>query len=580
MAIGIVYWGSYPGEFIEEVMSVLLLQERPKAQHRRPNQGDGGVDVFEPVDGGYHVFQIKRFTEKLSPEDRYKIKKSLESVKTNPRLDGPVVAWSLVIPLDANSDEEAWFRELTAEAGFDCDWKGLTFWQSEASKYSYVIDYFFENGKERLEQKVRTLAQLLGRPSDPVRPVDVVKSLGDLHHELKFADPYYRYDLRITTTPPPVDAQAAMSSTLPVEDGTFVTVDAYARFPQAVVDRPMGGKFTFTVFDPEAGVDIRDAFEAHQDYGTSFEIPPEAVRDASFNAPGGFNTSPNESSAWQIKIGAGAPRPDMPLWADIVVFAEDGTTSLGSALLPVATLSKGQKGLELRAWDPGEHLRLELRFPLPGAGAGRVECSIALEGVPGSPIAIVGPAYCLVANMRQPHSLRIRLRNAFTVLHDGGMSLGECPLVDWESGLFHLGLLEELQDYTSTPLVWAASQDEWQSVRRAAALLRGETYTFEEHWTGSVAGANDQLAAMREFIETEGSYGENGPLTLTNGGNEVLVGLCQIQCVGGRIVNIEDLPDDRVRVTFEGDSILESGSPLPANPEPPTAEEGNEESQI
>ena len=40
--------------------------------HRRPSQGDGGVDVYEPVVGGYHVFQIKRFTESLSSGDKTK----------------------------------------------------------------------------------------------------------------------------------------------------------------------------------------------------------------------------------------------------------------------------------------------------------------------------------------------------------------------------------------------------------------------------------------------------------------------------------------------------------------------------
>jgi hypothetical protein len=91
MPIGPVHWGSYPGELIEDVMAVLLLQGRSRSQHRRPSQGDRGVDVYEPVVGGYHVFQIKRFTESLSSGDKTKISASLERVKTNPRLDGPVM---------------------------------------------------------------------------------------------------------------------------------------------------------------------------------------------------------------------------------------------------------------------------------------------------------------------------------------------------------------------------------------------------------------------------------------------------------------------------------------------------------
>ena len=97
----------------------------------------------------------------------------------------------------------------------------------------------------------------------------MVTSLGDLHRELNRTDPYYRYDLRVTAAPPPEDRRAVLTSTIPLENGTFVSIDVYARFPQAVVDQPIGGKFTFTVFDEDAGLDIRDAFQAHQDYGAS-----------------------------------------------------------------------------------------------------------------------------------------------------------------------------------------------------------------------------------------------------------------------------------------------------------------------
>jgi hypothetical protein len=281
--------------------------------------------VVEPVEGGYHVYQIKRFSTALKPRDRSHIVESLERVKTDPRLDRRVVQWSLVMPLDPTSGDEEWFRRIIRDAGFVCDWKGLTFWHSESAKYPFVIDYFLENGKERLEGKVRTLAQLLGHPTDPVRPVDVVASLSDLHQELNRTDPYYRYDFRVAAAPPPADPRAVLTSTIPVENGTFVTIDVYAKFSQAVVDHPISGSFTFAVFDQEAGIDLRDAFQAHQDYGRAFEIPAAAVRAATFNAPGGFSSS-SESSAFQIKIGVPAMRPTFPVWADLEVLTEEGTT--------------------------------------------------------------------------------------------------------------------------------------------------------------------------------------------------------------------------------------------------------------
>ncbi|MCU1491812.1 MAG: hypothetical protein JWM85_3217 [Acidimicrobiaceae bacterium] len=574
MTVGPVHWGSYPGELIEDVMAVLLLQERPTAQHRRPSQGDGGVDVYEPVAGDYHVFQIKRFTESLSANDKAKIAESLERVKINPRLDGPVVQWSLVIPLNPTSGDDEWFNELTADAGFACDWRGLTFWHSEASKYWFVISYFLENGKAELEAKVRTLAQLLGRPTDPVRPVDVVTSLGDLHQELNRTDPYYRYDLRVTSARPSVDPQAVMTTTMPVENGSFVTVDVYARFPQAVLDRPIGGNFTFAVLDQEAGVDLRDAFQAHQDYGTAFEIPPEAVHAVAFNVPGGLGST-SERSAWQIQVHAPATQPDIPLWADIEVIAEDGT-AIGSALLPIATLSKGQKGLELRASESTGHLHLELRLEFPVHGRLRLEYSLQLERVPGAPVATVGPGYRLVANIRRPHLLRFRLRSTFNVMTQAELPLGEPPLSNWESGLWHLDLLEQLQKFTTTPLVFPESDEERQSVRRAIALLRGETYEFEEHWTGASEGSEEELPALRECIEGDGGFQRTEPLTVSNGGNEVLVGSCLLRCADARILGVEQLSGGRVRVSFEGNKVVESGGPLPESQPPETESESTQ----
>jgi hypothetical protein len=82
--VGKVDWGGHDGDRVEEVLSVMLLQERPNAWRRRPSQGDAGVDVAQAVRGegtvadmrtaepggivgaieGFDVAQIKSFTGK------------------------------------------------------------------------------------------------------------------------------------------------------------------------------------------------------------------------------------------------------------------------------------------------------------------------------------------------------------------------------------------------------------------------------------------------------------------------------------------------------------------------------------
>jgi hypothetical protein len=90
--VGPVHWGSYPGDLLERVMSVLLFQERPTAWRRRPSQGDGGLDVGEPNHDGYHVYQIKGFTGSMTPSRRRQIDQSLQRILDDPRLDRPVTA--------------------------------------------------------------------------------------------------------------------------------------------------------------------------------------------------------------------------------------------------------------------------------------------------------------------------------------------------------------------------------------------------------------------------------------------------------------------------------------------------------
>ena len=78
--LGPVHWGSYPGDLLERVMSVLLFQERPTAWRRRPSQGDGGLDVGEPTPNGYHVYQIKGFTGSMTSSRRRQVGHSLQRI--------------------------------------------------------------------------------------------------------------------------------------------------------------------------------------------------------------------------------------------------------------------------------------------------------------------------------------------------------------------------------------------------------------------------------------------------------------------------------------------------------------------
>lgn len=170
--------GCLPGRAVGTEHGRLLLQERRNARHRRPSQGDGGVDVYNPVDGGYHVYQIKRHAGSLTSRQKAKITKSLEQVRRTHRLNGPVLEWSLVLPLDPTSENDEWFDELTAGAGFPCGWLGRPFWDSEAAKHPHVIDHYIRGGKDRLIRRVTSLTSLLSEPDQPLQPSELLTALG------------------------------------------------------------------------------------------------------------------------------------------------------------------------------------------------------------------------------------------------------------------------------------------------------------------------------------------------------------------------------------------------------------------
>ncbi len=63
--LGPIDWGAHDGGLVERAISVMLLQART-GWRRQASQGDAGVDVAYPTEGGFAVDQIKSFTSRLT----------------------------------------------------------------------------------------------------------------------------------------------------------------------------------------------------------------------------------------------------------------------------------------------------------------------------------------------------------------------------------------------------------------------------------------------------------------------------------------------------------------------------------
>jgi hypothetical protein len=552
-----VNWGSYPGETLELVMAVLLHQERPNSWRRAASQGDGGVDVVDPVEGGYHVFQIKKFSERLTPDQKRQIKGSFEEVCTAPRLDRPVVAWSLVLPLDRTDTEEQWFNALTASALFPCDWRGRVFWDSEASKYPGVIDYYLRDEKARLLGRVRTLSQLLADPETPPRPADAAASILELRSEVNDADPHYRYDIAVTGEPPDSpNPRSILSQTRGFDGVGFVTIDVFARYPQALLDRPISGSFSVVVVDEERGVNILDAYRDHVDYGRALEVPEGALGGFKINAPGGLS---GDHKGGRARLGPRTVPAGAPDRVEISLMSPQDL-KIAQVTVRVTDVTVGNRGIELSGREAAGAFEYELRIDKPdGAGPqAPATWGVSRQTFAGKAAASVLQAARFLHGLRAPNRILVTLYRGPAVWARAEEVLDETEEPADDLSLQFVELLAELQPYTSVPLILpeSVSAELMEDCHRVLRLLRGEVLGFERIEV-ELTTSSEQLAVVQQIVASGDPMRSVAPLFLTIAGVDAPFGSLSDEISGLEITRSESA-EDRVRVTLSAARCKES----------------------
>ncbi|GAA4734918.1 FxSxx-COOH system tetratricopeptide repeat protein [Phytohabitans rumicis] len=170
-----VPWSDYSADQVEQLMAALLTRLMPEAQRVDGSGGDGGVDVRVPAVGGLHIYEIKRFAERLKPGQRQQIQKSLlRAVRTQPRM----VAWTLVVPLDPTPTELEWFEShLQGLSPVPITWMGRTTIETHLSAHDDLLRTFAPGSVETraLDRAVEALGRQMGdRPLTAPQRVGVV----------------------------------------------------------------------------------------------------------------------------------------------------------------------------------------------------------------------------------------------------------------------------------------------------------------------------------------------------------------------------------------------------------------------
>jgi hypothetical protein len=252
----------------------MLCRLNPRAVRIRPSQGDGGIDVIQVTPDGWIVDQIKYFAENLDAKQKKQIAKSFKKVRAFAAQQGASIAeWHLVTPLDPTKENRLdWFRSITADADFACEWRGKAHVDGWAAKFPEVIDYYLRDGRNRLERLVTTVATLcnLFDPSDTViqegvlEPADTVAGLRSVYEALNAHDPHYRYSFSVDGELVDVPPEPHQVAVLQIETAScWVTFKVYARYDAAVLDRPVPIFFEVTAAPDSEAARIMADFQTY-----------------------------------------------------------------------------------------------------------------------------------------------------------------------------------------------------------------------------------------------------------------------------------------------------------------------------
>jgi hypothetical protein len=210
---------------------------------------------------GIRLFEIKSFTGRVGDAQRRQIKASLERAVGLQPLD-----WTLIVPIDHNPAELAWFERLQGTVAFPIVWRGLTWLDSEFSTHSAIARYYVDGVAEELADLARLFSQERAALASGVR--DVIERVGALSRRVDEIDPHYR--VKITA-----------------DDGN-VGIELVPRYPGAERDRPITGTFRLTFPNTDEGRAAAAEFRRAVEYGTPVTVPSAYTEHVSLDAPAGL----------------------------------------------------------------------------------------------------------------------------------------------------------------------------------------------------------------------------------------------------------------------------------------------------
>jgi hypothetical protein len=429
-------WDRLSEKQCEDLITALLTELYPHGRRIDGRGGDGGRDYEVPVDGGWHRFEVKSWSEQFGKSQKQQLKASLQTtLRANP------VRVTVVVPLDETPGMVAWLDRQQATTSVPLEWWGRTWLETHLAARPHLVRAFARTSLERtLERLAEYHAEQAVLPNGVPDAIERFQRLLALADE---TDEHYRFRVE-------------------AEQGQTI-VSIIPRTERSLEQHPItvSAEFAFPADDPHAA-EVRAALARSFDFGDPVTVPPEYVAAVRTTLPAGLGKE--LASGATIAMG---PTETIPWDREGRAILVDAT---GRTLqhLPVRFTSVwgGQRGVVIDVEDPTGCLRVRFRAP-KGAGRGEAKVRLAVDR-PVIPADLLSPLRFFEA-LRT--AARLRLWAGTQELFSIRMTpVGELPSAS-------LGLMEalaRLQEHTSVlfPMPTELTVQEAEAIFVADTLLR------------------------------------------------------------------------------------------------------------